>query len=429
MNYLDLVKKQYDSGKVNLSGIKVSTDFTTTSLIQAATTVANPVTHTRKDETKFKFTTYGLADVSGGSYTGQSPNGVQMKIEFMTDSLVFEFKTVGSVGTYSVFVDGELTNIDAISTPNGQAVTYVRTEASSGVIKRMRHVEIYGVNTSFGGLFTDSADTVTSQITIDPRPFIYQMGDSYTYGTGAGYVTQAYGSSPAINDFYVFRNALGMDGIAEGIGGSGWNSTGGQVPASRLQNRLLKMNRKPDVVSFALAYNDAAAINTGTNASKLVTSMGDALKVVRDAMPDVPVIHVSCATPKGITTQIQRVIDLTHDFCARNDIPVIGVSNYVTAENSVSYTGTDNVHPNPLGHEFRGLAMARESLMAALEGRSLVPEIKPKGFTVTYIERLRFAVDVKREVVQAKTAEEAYWMVKSREYSNPDLRIEIISVV
>ena len=429
MKYLDLVKKQYDSGKVNLSGVKVSADFTTTSLIQAATTISNPVTHTRKDETKFKFTTYGLADVSGGSYTGQSPNGVQMKIEFMTDALAFEFKTVGSIGTYSVFVDGELTNLDAISTPNGQAVTYVRTEASEGVIKRMRHVEIYGVNTSFGGLFTDSADTVTSEITIDPKPFIYQMGDSYTYGTGAGYVTQAYGSSPAINDFYVFRNALGMDGIAEGIGGSGWNSTGGQVPASRLQNRLLKMNRKPDVVSFALAYNDAAAINTGTNAIKLVTSMGDALKVVRDAMPDVPVIHVSCATPKGITTQIQRVLDLTHDFCARNDIPVIGISNYVTAANSVSYTGTDNVHPNPLGHEFRGLAMARESLMAALEGRSLVPEIKPSGFTVTYIERLRFAVDVKREVVQAKTSEEAYWMVKSREYSNPDLRIEIISVV
>lgn len=429
MKFLDLVRKQYDSGKVSLSGIKVSDDFTTTALIQAATSIANPVTHTRKDETKFKFTTYGLADVSGGSYTGQSPNGVQMKIEFMTDALVFEFKTVGSIGTYSVFVDGELTNIDAISTPNGQAVTYVRTEASSGVIKRMRHVEIYGVNTSFGGLFTDAADTVTSEITIDPRPFIYQMGDSYTYGTGAGYVTQAYGSSPAINDFYVFRNALGMDGIAEGIGGSGWNSAGGQIPASRLQNRLLKMNRKPDVVSFALAYNDAAAINTGTNASKLVTSMGDALKVVRDAMHDVPVIHISCATPKGITPQIQRVIDLTYDFCARNDIPVIGISNYVTAANSASYTGTDNVHPNPLGHEFRGLAMARESLMAALEGRSLVPEIKPKGFTVTYIERLRFSVDVKREVVKAKTADEAYWMVKSREYSNPDLRIEIISVV
>lgn len=189
------------------------------------------------------------------------------------------------------------------------------------------------------------------------------------------------------------------------------------------------MNRKPDVVSFALAYNDAASINTGTNADRLVSSIRDALKVVRDAMPGVPVIHVSCATPKGITPQIQRVIDLTYDFCARNDIPVIGISNYVTAANSISYTGTDSVHPNPLGHEFRGLAMARESLMAALEGRSLIPEIKPKGFTVTYIERLRFAVDVKREVVQAKTAEEAYWMVKSREYSNPGLRIEIISVV
>lgn len=428
-SFLELVKKQYDNGKVNISGVPVSSDFVTTSEVRAASIISSPVVHARKDESKFKFTTYGLADVSGGSYTGNTPNGVQMKIELMTDALEFEFKTIGSIGTYSVFVDGELTNLDAISTPNGQGVTYVLTKANEGVTRRLRHVEIYGVNTSFGGLSTAASDTVTSRITIDPKPFIFQMGDSYTYGTGAGFPTQAYGSSPAINDFYTFRNALGFDGIAEGIGGSGWNSTGGQYPATRIANRLLKMNRKPDVVSLALAYNDAAAINTGTNADKLAISMRESINLIRQNLPGVPIIHISCATPKGITPQIQRVIDITTDVCASESIEMIGISDYVTSQNSSFYTGTDNVHPGTLGHEYRGLAMARESLKAALEGRSLVPQRKAKGYTVTYIRRYGFSVAVMNEVIQATSPEDAVSILRAREIADANLRIEIIRVV
>lgn len=422
VSFLDLVKRQYDSGKVNIAGVPLSTDWVTTATVTSTSSIESAVNHARTDESKFKFTSYGLANVSGGSYTGNTPNGVQMKIEFMTDAPVFEFRTIGSIGTYSVFVDGELTNVDAIATPNGQAATLMKTECGEGVIRRMRHVEIYGVNTSFGGLWTGPNDTVTSEITVDPKPFIYQMGDSYTYGTGAGYVTQEYGSSPAVNDFYLFRRALGFDGIAEGIGGSGWNSSGGQIPTSRLTNRLLKMGFKPDVVSFALAYNDAAAINTGSNSAQLQSRFQDAIDLVRSEMPGTAIIHISCATPKGITTNIQKVIDLTNEVCANNNIPVIGISNYVTNGNSAFYTGTDNVHPNPLGHEYRGLAMAREALMAALEGRSLVPAKAIKTFRVTLIARSGFAVNVHTVDIPATDVDNLFTKIHQYEL---EMRVKI----
>ena len=427
-SFLDLVKRQYDNGKVSLSGVRISSDWQTTSSVASASSIAGAVNHSRTDTSKFKFTTYGLANVSGGSYTGNTPNGVQMKIEFMTDATVFEFRTVGSIGTYSVFIDGELTNIDAIATPNGQAATLMKSEAAEGVTRKMRHVEIYGVNTSFGGLWTGPNDTVTSKLTVDPKPFIYQMGDSYTYGTGAGYKTQAYGSSPAVNDFYVFSRALGFDGIAEGIGGSGWNSSGGQVPTSRLQNRLLKMGFNPDVVSFALAYNDAAAINSGSNASQLKSRFQDAIDLVKSEMPGSAIIHIGCATPKGITDNISKVIDLTNEVCADNNIPVIGLSNYVTLGNSTFYTGTDNVHPNPLGHEYRGLAMARESLMAALDGNSLIPERRDKTFRTVIIERTRFSVNVHEVDVSAKDPEMLLDLIRAFEHdSNGNTKLEVVS--
>lgn len=424
MSFIELVRRNIDKGLVSMSGVELSEEYSVVKEIRPATSIVSPQTISRTDESKIRFTNYGLATVAG-TYTGTAPtNGIQMKFEFMTDSQLFEIKTVGSNATYSIFVDGKLLNQDAITTAASEAVSWIQVKANDGVIRKVRHVEVYGINTALGAIQANAEDTFTSEI-ISRRPFIYQMGDSYTYGTGAAYPTQAYGSSPAINDFYAFSRSLGFDGIAEGIGGSGWNSAGGQYPAARVLSRLAKISRKPDVISFALGYNDAAAINSGTNKAKMVTSMSEAVSAAREAHPDVPIIFISPATPKGMTAQIQEVYDLAKEFCMENGIEFIEVSDAVTSANSVIYTGTDNVHPNGVGHQYRGLEMARYAREIALSGGHLVPKAS-KGYIIKYIEKNGFSVVVKSEGVRADSQKEAESIIKSRAKSDGSVRIEII---
>lgn len=424
MSFIELVRENIRKGLVNIKGVELSTEYSVVKEIRAATSITSPQTINNRDETKLRFTNYGFATVAG-SYTGTAPsNGIQMKVEFMTDSQLFEIKTVGSIATYSIFVDGKLCNADAITTANGEAVSWIQVKANDDVVRKVRHVEIYGVNTALGAIQANAQDTFSSEI-ISERPLIYQMGDSYTYGTGAAYPTQAYGSSPAINDFYTYSRALGFDGIAEGIGGSGWNSAGGQYPATRVSTRLANINRKPDAIVFALGYNDAAAINTGTNKQKLIVSMQEAVSSARAAHPNVPIVVISSATPKGITANIQSVYDLVKEFCSKNGIELLEVSEAVTNSNSVVYTGTDNVHPNGVGHQHRGLEIARYAKKVAIHGGSLIPTFST-GYIVNFIERNGFAVEVKSESVQSESLEEAQNIIKSRATANGSVRIEII---
>ncbi|MCF0221384.1 MAG: SGNH/GDSL hydrolase family protein [Fibrobacter sp.] len=310
-----------------------------------------------------------------------------MKTEFVTDSQQFEIKTVGSVGSYSIFCDGKLLNQDAFMTPNGEAVSWIRVVANESTQRKMRHFEIYSVNTAIGAIVFQTTDTVINDIP-NERPLIYQMGDSYTYGTGAAYPNRDYGTSPAVNDFYAFSRSLGFDGIAEGIGGSGWNSTGGQYPQSRVQTRLNMLNREPAVISFALGYNDAAAINTGDNRFKLQESFRLAVLEARKKYPTTPIILISAATPAGLTSNISLVNVLLEPVAAELGVEVIKISNYVTADNKSIYTGSDNVHPNGAGHQFRGLAMASECIKAAKKGLSLTPPVYPIGYN--YVARVTY---------------------------------------
>lgn len=425
-SFIDLVKDNINLGRLNLDGVKVSEEFSAIKEIRPATSIESPKTISRTDESSLKFTTYGITSVAGGSYTGQTPNGIQMKTEFMTDSQLFEIKTVGSVGSYSIFCDGKLINEDAFLTPNGEAVSWIQVKANDGVKRKVRHFEIYSVNTAIGAIQANAQDTFSSNI-IGVKPLIYQMGDSYTYGTGAALPGRAYGSSPAVNDFYAFSRSLGFDGIAEGIGGSGWNSTAGQYPSERVKTRLAKLNREPAVISWSLGYNDAAAINTGTNKQKLVQSMIECLAETRKYYPSTPIIIISPATPKGMTANIQVVYDLVKKFASENGIDFIDISSKVTAANSIVYTGSDNVHPNGEGHEFRGLSISFRVIESIEDGKSLNPVII-SDYRVNYIERLKFSVLVKTESVSATSRDQAKWLVFSRQYDNPDLRIEILRV-
>jgi hypothetical protein len=108
-----------------------------------------------------------------------------------------------------------------------------------------------GINTGFGGVITGQAYTVAAPVS-QPRPLVWQMGDSYTVGIGA--------QQGSYNDFRVMCDALGLEGIADGISGSGWTSVQeGRVPAWRVENKLGNMTRTPQYLFFSLGYNDQAA--------------------------------------------------------------------------------------------------------------------------------------------------------------------------
>ncbi|ATE85784.1 hypothetical protein Sf12_gp58 [Shigella phage Sf12] len=425
-SFIDLVKRNIENGLATMQPVQLSTEFSAIKEIRAATSITTPQVINRLNETNLMWTTYGFDNVSGGSYTGQKPsNGLQMKLEFMTDSRLFEIKTIGSLSSYSIFVDGKLVTLDAITTPTTEGVSWIQVKANDGVVSgKLRHIEIYGVNTAFGSFAFGPLDTISRDITIK-RPFIYQMGDSYTAGTGAGFRTQSYGSSPAVNDFYTFSRALGFDGICEGIGGSAWTSKEeGRFPINRVKTRLAALNRKPDVISWALGYNDSVSINDPGKAEWLLRSMSECLEETRKTYSDVPIIQISCATPIGLNATTQRVVELVDGFCADNGIPVINISNYVTAANSEIYTGTDRVHPGALGHEFRGMAMAREVFLAATGQKSLMVPVKPRGFNVVARLTKGFGVRIFSGVVNAIDEND----VAGQLYLQTGAQVEILSV-
>ncbi|HAY0219230.1 TPA: SGNH/GDSL hydrolase family protein, partial [Escherichia coli] len=117
------------------------------------------------------------------------------------------------------------------------------------------------------------------------------MGDSYTVGIGA---TQA-----SYNDFRVMCDALGLDGIADGISGSGWTSTqDGRVPPERIRLKLGNITRQPQYVFLSLGYNDA-----GTEAMDTLTeNFTETVEEIRRLCPLAKIIVIGPATPLGATT-------------------------------------------------------------------------------------------------------------------------------
>lgn len=438
-SFLDYVKKQVDFGNVRLDPASISDEYTLSVSDGSTSSITGAVAHLRDDATKFKYTSYGMKLVNG--YYEGNINGVQTITEFMTDAPVFEFRTRNQGGMYTVEIDGKIVNPDGLILTKDNVVRIVKVEIKTGVERKMRHWKIYSVITSYAAFWTGPSDTVTSNITLKGRGFIYQLGDSYTYGTGGGYPGYGYGSSPAINDFYHFREGLNLNGIAEGIGGSAWlSSEEGRFPINRVKARLAMLQgAKPDFVSLALGLNDASIpgiiSDNPANGSQLQDKMYECINEVRISQPQANMIAIGCATPVGAVPATDVVQRLVQEVCANEGIEFIDMRNVITQANGWDlYTSNiqgslpDRNHPTPIGHRIRGMHMIKASINAAIEGRSLVPKRLAKGFVVTYIKRLNFAVDVIKETVQAMDSNDAYWKVKSREYNNPNLRIEIISV-
>lgn len=383
MGFKELMQQKMRDGEVDLRAELRANEYYTYKTVKSATTQLTGSTYhsvwdTTKgyvDETKFRVTGYNLALASNHLGNGTA-NGAQCMIEFRTDANQFEFRALGLNCQYDIIIDGETIakGINASSLVATPTITTDATGAAHKILVRldtaitgevgaagtdvvnaahvmkMRDIKILGINTSFAGV------SVMPQFTIKPgqsneQPFIWQMGDSYTFGTGA--------AQPGINDFRQMCHKLGLNGLAEGIGGSGWTSTQtGRVMQERVPQRLGQLNRKPDFISLALGYNDESLATNDAGKKRIYDNMTLGIKLIRREFPGVEIVAFSCATPKGITSNIQNVIDTVAQVCREQGVTLFYVSDAVTATNSTLYTASDNVHPNEAGHKFRGYMLA-----------------------------------------------------------------------
>ncbi|ECL2125344.1 SGNH/GDSL hydrolase family protein [Salmonella enterica subsp. enterica] len=308
-----------------------------------ASSVYNGKTWSRTDASAFLYTGYNIRDTVSGYRGNGIQNGTQCIIEFMSDAPSLDFRLVGGNYLGDLYVDGQRISETSVNTDTSGA-PYIYTVDWAGEVK-VRAYRLVGINTGFGGVITGQAYTVQAPPgTL--RPLAWQMGDSYTVGIGA--------KQGSYNDFRVMCDALGLDGIADGISGSGWTSLQeGRVPEWRVENKLGSITRKPQYIFFSLGYNDWSA-----DIARVRAAFPPAVAAARRICPLAKIIVIGPATPVGSTTQLNAIREAMAEMCAGLDIAFVDVSDVVNTANKGLYTGSDRVHPSDAGHVYRGVQIA-----------------------------------------------------------------------
>lgn len=308
-----------------------------------ASSVYNGKTWSRTDAGAFLYTGYNIQDTVSGYRGNGIQNGTQCIIEFMSDAPSLDFRLVGGNYQGDLYVDGQRVSETSVNTDTSGA-PYIYTVDWAGEVK-IRSYRLVGINTGFGGVITGQAYTVWSSQGVR-RPLAWQMGDSYTVGIGA--------KQGSYNDFRVMCDALGLDGIADGISGSGWTSVQeGRVPAWRVENKLGSITRKPQYIFFSLGYNDGSA-----DIERVRVAFPPAVAAARRICPLAKIIVIGPATPVGSTMQLNAIREAIAQMCASQGIAFVDVRDIVNAANKNLYTGGDRVHPSDAGHIYRGVQIA-----------------------------------------------------------------------
>ncbi|HAY0385873.1 TPA: SGNH/GDSL hydrolase family protein [Escherichia coli] len=309
-----------------------------------ASSIYNGKTTSRGDTTAFEYTGYSVQDSVSGYRGNGVQNGTQCIVEFISDAPALDIRLVGGNAQYDLYVDGQRVSSTPVTTDSSGS-PYIYTVDWDGSVQ-LRHYRLCGINTGFGGVITGQAYTVIVP-SGNRRPLAWQMGDSYTVGIGA---TQA-----SYNDFRVMCDALGLDGIADGISGSGWTSTqDGRVPPERIRLKLGNITRQPQYVFLSLGYNDA-----GTEAMDTLTeNFTETVEEIRRLCPLAKIIVIGPATPLGATTALDTIREVLMTCSDALGVPFVDMRNVVNSSNRTLYTGSDGVHPSNDGHIFRGLQTA-----------------------------------------------------------------------
>ena len=291
----------------------------------------------------------GPTPITSGYYGQAIGNSLSQSVEWCTDAPQLDLQLVGGNARYGLWVDGQRAVADQIST-DASGNPYLCTVSWSGVRKPRRY-KLAGYNFGFRGILIDSESAFWAPLALK-RPFLLQIGDSYTAGTGSSGVPTA--------EFWTLADALGVDGVPHGVGSTGWNSTSTNAPAARVAAVVPYLTRSPDIVTLALGYNDA-----GGNMTTLAASVDATIAALRAAVPSAFIIIIGPATPVGDTANLLLVRTALLGRAAANGVPFVDVQGWVTAANKSLHTAGDNVHPTPTGHIYRGLRLA-EAISAVI---------------------------------------------------------------
>lgn len=330
------------------TGSGTGATFNLTMNAGVASTVAAGLTVSRSSG-NFRYTGYTPGDAVSGYYGNTYANGTAMLVEWWSDDPHFDIRLVGNNSAYTLYVgDGssQMQRVSASSiTTDASGAPYLLTVDFAGVY-RPRKFKLFGINTAFGGLNT-SGDASVWLPTEARQPLVLWFGDSYTYGTGSTMQATA-----ACNQTCA---ALGFECIPNGIGGTGWNSSSPNEPATRMTNILQKLSYPPTRIFLDLGLNDA-----GGNMTTAAASFDATVAVIDQYAPRAEVFVMGAATPLGATANLDLVDAMLTARAAAYGYPFISRRNVVNTANKGRYTGGDNLHLTDAGHEMRAAYDARK---------------------------------------------------------------------
>lgn len=312
-----------------------------------ASSIAEGVTWSRAGD-GFTYLGSDVKDSSPGYRGNGVGNGTQFIAQFVSDAPDIDIRLLGANTQLELYIDGQRSSTESIRTDSSGA-PFVLTVDFNGV-NRPRLYELVGVNSAFGGVILPRQWSVWRPA--EWRPFVWQLGDSYTFGNGA--------TQPSFNDFRITCDNLNFEGLADGIGGTGWTSTGSRQPQERIKTKLATLSRLPEYVFLSLGYNDAP----GGNIDLLKTNFAESVELVREICPLAKIVVFGPATPAGSTVQLDAVRDALIEQCKALDLLFIDVKDWVNARNRTIYTVGDNVHPSDAGYAYRATRIT-ESLIEA----------------------------------------------------------------
>lgn len=301
---------------------------------------------------KFRWLCPGGATAGAGGLAGNWVGGRNTAdpviIDFMTDASILEFRFLNYNTAVGVFVDGQPVQSTAYTTGAAGSNHLWKLDFSADAQPaKVRHIRFEGVNMVLGTIYTNATASIWAPDTQPVRKLFATFGDSYVQATGAVQSQQHVGT--------LIAHLLGFDHYWEGVGGSGWTSAGADAPATRIEQRIGALNRKPDYLFVPFGYNNAAAGDFTAHGVAF-----DAFVVAcRTFLPQTKVIIGGPWTPLGSTAGLTNVKNFQIAKAAQYGLPFIDVENIVNAANKSIYTGGDNVHPNAAGHYYLSQRIAR----------------------------------------------------------------------
>lgn len=280
----------------------------------------------------FRYTGPAIALGTGGYAAAYVPTpfSAQMTAEWNDDSPIQAVRLFGANSTFALYVDGKPVN-DGVQFQTDSSGADYRLIIDWGGARKMRRYELVGINMPFAGLAVGPVDVVYPPN--DGVPLFAAIADSYEQGIGS-----FQGSTPG----GVMARVLGLRYWADGVGGSGWNTGGGDVPATRITNRMALLGQNVSVIGLMLGYNDA-----GGNMTTAAAAFDSAIAAIRAAptLSKAKIIVFGPATPVGSTANLTLVKAMLQARAAAYGFDFVDVENWITTTTAGIYTDDDGVHP------------------------------------------------------------------------------------